>query len=142
MFSSILQKKLPAESGISVICANPGAVLNTNLGRDFPNVIQNVIKSLVFFTYTPKEGARSVLYAATYPQVQDYCKSLKDQDSPVCAYMNHDCSFSFVSKEAQKLETTIKVWEKTLDMIGLPSDAVDKLLSGETVEVSKKDRSN
>ncbi|KAI9089546.1 hypothetical protein K1719_029151 [Acacia pycnantha] len=68
MFSSILQKMLPAESGISVVCASPGSVRYTNV----------------------------------------------------------------------KLETSIKVWENTLDMIGLPSDAVDKLLNGNTLEVSQK----
>ncbi|KAK4269487.1 hypothetical protein QN277_022640 [Acacia crassicarpa] len=130
MFSSILQKMLPAESRISVVCASPGSVRYTNVARDLPRMVQSVLQPLSFFLYTPKEGCRSVLYAATYPQVQDYTESLKAQDSPVCAYINHDCSFGCVSKKAQKLETSIKVWEKTLDMIGLPSDAVDKLLNG------------
>ncbi|XP_028795441.1 dehydrogenase/reductase SDR family member FEY [Neltuma alba] len=142
MFSNILQKKLPAESGVSVVCASPGAVRSTNVLRDVPKMVQYVFQSLLFFIYTPKEGARSVLFAATHPQVQDYTKSLKAQDSPVCAYIDHDCTFGYVSKEAQNFETSMKVWEKTLDMIGFPSDAVDKLLSGDTVEVSKKDRSN
>ncbi|KAK4257952.1 hypothetical protein QN277_007474 [Acacia crassicarpa] len=138
MFSSILQKMLPGESGISVVCASPGSVRYTNVARDLPEMLQRVLQPLSFFLYTPKEGCRSVLYAATYPQVQDYTKSLKAQNSLVCAYINHDCSFGCVSKEAQNLEVSMKVWEKTLYMIGLPSDAVDKLLSGDTVEVSKK----
>ena len=142
MFSSILQKKLSKESGISVICASPGSVRNTNVVRDLPKMLYHVFQSLIFFTYTPKEGARSVIYAATYPQVQDYCNSLKAQDSPVCAYINHDCSFGYVSKEAQNLEASIKLWEKTLNMIGLPSDAVYRLLSGDNVEVSNTYRSN
>ncbi|KAI9089515.1 hypothetical protein K1719_029120 [Acacia pycnantha] len=142
MFSSILQKKLPEASGISVVCASPGFVRYTNVVRDIPKMLQHVFQSLVFFAYTPKEGCRSVLYAATYLEVQDYTKSLKAQDSPVCAYIDHDCSFGYVSKEAHNLEVSMKVWEKTLDMIGLPSDAVNKLLSGNTVEVSKKDKSD
>ena len=142
MFSNILQKKLPIESGISVVCTSPGSVRNTNVVRDVPKMLRHVLQPLFFFLYTPKEGARSVIYAATDPQVQNYTMSLKAQESPVCAYINHDCSFSYVSKEAHNLETSMNVWEKTLDMIGLPSDAVDKLVSGVDVEVSKKCKSN
>ncbi|KAI9089556.1 hypothetical protein K1719_029161 [Acacia pycnantha] len=142
MFSSILQKKLPIESGISVVCVSPGIVRNTNVVRDVPKMLQHVFQSLIFFAYSLKEGCRSVLYASTYPEVQDYTKSLKAQDSPVCAYIDHDCTFGNVSKEARNWETSMKVWEKTLHMIGFPSDVVDKLLSGDTVEVSKKDRSD
>ncbi|XP_054782210.1 dehydrogenase/reductase SDR family member FEY-like [Prosopis cineraria] len=142
MVSSILQKKLPEKSGISVVCASPGCVRKTNVARDIPKMVPLVFNSLLFFLYTPKEGSRSLLYAATHPQVQDYTKSLKAQDSPVCAYMDHDCSFGHVSKEAQNLETSMKVWDRTLDMTGLPSDVVDKLLSEDAVEVSLKDRSN
>ena len=125
---------LPAESGISVVCASPGSVRYTNVHRDIPKMVQRVLQPLSFFSYTPKEGCRSVLYAATYPQVQDYTESLKAQDSLVCAYIDQDCSFGCVSKQAQKLETCLKVWEKTLDMIGLPSDAVYKLVSGDNIQ--------
>ncbi|KAI9089523.1 hypothetical protein K1719_029128 [Acacia pycnantha] len=139
MFSSILQKKLPEASGISV---GLGSVRYTNMVSDLLKMLQHVFQSLIFFAYTPKEGCRSVLYATTYPEVQDYTKSFKAQDSRVCAYIDHDYSFGYVSKEAQNLEASMKVWGKTLDMIGLPSDAMDKLLSGDTtVEVSNKDRS-
>ncbi|KAK4269477.1 hypothetical protein QN277_022631 [Acacia crassicarpa] len=104
MFSSILQKMLPADSRINVVCASPGSVRYTNVARDLPKMVKCVLQPLSFFLYTPKEGCRNVLYAATYPQVQDYTKSLKAQDSLVCAYINHDCSFGCVSKEAQNLE--------------------------------------
>lgn len=39
-----------------------------------------------------------------------------------------------VSEEAHNLETSLDVWEKTLEMIGLPIDSLDKLIEGEEVQ--------
>ncbi|KAJ7962759.1 putative Short-chain dehydrogenase [Quillaja saponaria] len=39
MFSSILQKHLPAEADISVVCVSPGSV-RTNVARDLPKYVQ------------------------------------------------------------------------------------------------------
>ena len=38
------------------------------------------------------------------------------------------------SEEAHSLETSQLVWEKTLEMIGLPLDALEKLIAGEAVQ--------
>lgn len=38
------------------------------------------------------------------------------------------------SEEAHNVETSQKVWEKTFEMIGLPADALEKLLEGEEVQ--------
>jgi hypothetical protein len=38
------------------------------------------------------------------------------------------------SEETHNLETTQLVWEKTLEMIGLPSDALEKLIEGGSVQ--------
>ena len=38
------------------------------------------------------------------------------------------------SEEAHNLETSQEVWDKTLDMIGLPSDVLEKLIEGEEVQ--------
>jgi hypothetical protein len=38
------------------------------------------------------------------------------------------------SEEAHNLETSQLVWEKTLEMVGLPLDALEKLIAGEPVE--------
>ena len=131
MFSSILQKKLPAESGVSVVCVSPGSV-RTNVGRDLPKMVQILYHFLLFFLFTPQEGARSALYAATNPKIPEYCKALKADEFPVCAYISHDCRFVDASRKIHDMETANKVWEKTMDMIGLSFDAIDKLLNGET----------
>lgn len=79
-------------------------------------------------------GSRSTLFAATDPQLVDYCDSLKAEDWPVCAFINHDCRPTNPSEEAHNVETAYRVWEKTLELIGLPSDAVERLIEGEEVK--------
>jgi hypothetical protein len=37
------------------------------------------------------------------------------------------------SEEAHNLETSQLIWEKTLEMIGLSPDALEKLIAGETL---------
>ena len=79
-------------------------------------------------------GSRSTLFAATDPQVSEYCELLKSDEWPVCPYISHDCRPANASEEAHNLQTSHEVWEKTLEMIGLPSDAVEKFLEGEEVK--------
>lgn len=79
-------------------------------------------------------GSRSALFAATDPQVSEYCELLKADEWPVCGFISQDCRPANPSEEAHNTETSYEVWEKTLEMIGLPSDAVEKLLEGEEVK--------
>lgn len=78
-------------------------------------------------------GSRSALFAATDPQVPEYCELLKTDDFPVCAFISQDCRPTNPSEESHNVETSHEVWEKTFEMIGLPSDAVERLLEGEEV---------
>lgn len=79
-------------------------------------------------------GARSALFAATDPQVPEYCDMLKADEWPVCAFISQDCRPANPSEEAHSVQTSYEVWEKTLEMIGLPSDAVERLLDGAEVK--------
>ncbi|KAI7751305.1 hypothetical protein M8C21_002865 [Ambrosia artemisiifolia] len=119
MFSSVLHKKLPAEAGLSVICVSPG-IVQTNVARDLPSIVQ--------------AGSRSSLFAATDPQIPEYCELLKADEWPVCAFISQDCRPTNPSEEAHNVETSSKVWEKTLQLVGLPLDAVEKLIEGEDVK--------
>ena len=74
------------------------------------------------------------MFAASDPQVPEYCEMLKSEDWPVCACINYDCNPMNASEEAHNLETSQLTWEKTLEMIGLPPDALEKLIAGETVQ--------
>ncbi|KAK9115616.1 hypothetical protein Sjap_014563 [Stephania japonica] len=87
-----------------------------------------------FSSYVGYSSARSALFAATDPQVPEYCALLKSDEWPVCAILSHDCRPTNASEEAHNVPTSIKVWEKTLAMIGLPADTVEKLIEGEQVQ--------
>lgn len=79
-------------------------------------------------------GSRSTLFAATDPQITEYCELLKSDEWPVCAYISHDCRPANPSEEAHSLQTSYEVWEKTLEMTGLPSDSLERFLEGDEVE--------
>ncbi|XP_004301423.1 PREDICTED: WW domain-containing oxidoreductase-like [Fragaria vesca subsp. vesca] len=132
MFSCVLHKRLPAEAGICVTCVSPG-IVQTNVTRDLPRIIQAVYRLVPYFIFSPQEGSRSALFAATDPQVPKYCRLLKSYNFPVCAFISQDCNPIMPSEEALNVETSHKVWEKTFEMIGLPSDAVERLIEGEEV---------
>ncbi|CAI9113326.1 OLC1v1013907C3 [Oldenlandia corymbosa var. corymbosa] len=133
MFSSVLHKRLPAESGISVLCVSPG-IVQTNVARDLPKIVQTGYRLIPYFIFSPEEGSRSALFAATDPQVPEYTEMLKADQWPVCAFISQDCRPTNPSEEAHNTETAHKVWEKTLELIGLPADVVERLLGGEEVE--------
>ncbi|XP_027358455.1 dehydrogenase/reductase SDR family member FEY-like [Abrus precatorius] len=133
MFSSVLNKRLPAEAGISVMCVSPG-IVQTNVARDLPKIVQAAYHLIPYFIFSAQEGSRSTLFAATDPQVPEYCEMLKADEWPVCAYISQDCRPANPSEEAHNIQTSYEVWEKTLEMIGLPSDAVERLIEGEEVK--------
>ncbi|KAM7479567.1 hypothetical protein LguiA_027780 [Lonicera macranthoides] len=155
MFSSVLHKRLPAEAGISVLCVSPG-IVQTNVARDLPKIVQAAYRLIPYFIFNAQEGkslvmqkvireltwpwcvvavgSRSALFAATDPQIPEYCEMLKADEWPVCAYISQDCRPTNPSEEAHNVETAFRVWEKTLELIGLPSDTVERLIEGEEVK--------
>ncbi|TVU33656.1 hypothetical protein EJB05_25486, partial [Eragrostis curvula] len=144
-FSSMLHKRIPAEAGINVVCVSPG-IVDTNVvaseqlvvvlfgARDLPKIVVAAYHLIPYFIFDAQEGSRSTLFAASDPQVPEYCEMLKSEDWPVCACISYDCNPMNASEEAHNLETTQLVWEKTLELIGLPSDALEKLIEGESVQ--------
>ncbi|KAL6542012.1 hypothetical protein OROGR_011498 [Orobanche gracilis] len=133
MFSSVINKRLPTEAGINVVCVSPG-IVHTNVARDLPRIVQAAYNLIPYFIFSPEEGSRSTLFAATDLQLVDYCESLKAEERPVCSFINHDCRPANTSDEAHNVETAHRVWEKTLQLIGLPLDAVERLVEGGEVK--------
>ncbi|KAJ8773896.1 hypothetical protein K2173_009327 [Erythroxylum novogranatense] len=138
MFSGVLQQRIPQEVGISVVCVSPGSV-RTNVARDLPKRLQAAYHLIPFFLFSPQEGARSALYAATDPQIPDYCNALRTKGWPVCAYVSCNCRIVNASRKAENFTIAEKVWENSLEMIGLPVDAVDKILQGKEVKCQFQD---
>ncbi|KAF7813447.1 retinol dehydrogenase 11-like [Senna tora] len=133
MFSSVLTKRLPAEAGINIVCVSPG-IVHTNVARDLSKFVQAAYHLIPYFIFNAQEGSRSTLFAATDPQVPEYCEMLKADEWPVCAFLSQDCRPANPSEEAHNIQTAYEVWEKTLEMIGLPSDSVERLIEGEEVK--------
>ncbi|BBH04236.1 NAD(P)-binding Rossmann-fold superfamily protein [Prunus dulcis] len=123
MFSSVLHKRLPAESGITVACVSPG-IVQTNVARDLPKIVQAAYRLIPYFIFSAQEGSRSALFAATDPQ---------RMTGQFVHFISQDCRPTNPSEEAHNVETSHEVWEKTFEMIGLPSDAVERLIEGEEV---------
>ncbi|MCO5576241.1 hypothetical protein L7F22_030050 [Adiantum nelumboides] len=57
-FSSVLETKLPNDSGIHVICVNPG-IVKTNVTRTLPKIVQAVYNFVGFFSLSSAEGEPS-----------------------------------------------------------------------------------
>ncbi|KAG9150893.1 hypothetical protein Leryth_003032 [Lithospermum erythrorhizon] len=131
MFSSVLQKHLPTNAGIYVLCVDPGTV-RTNVARDIPKLVQAGYHYLPFL-FNAQEGSRSSLFAATDPDVTKYCMKLMENEWPVCAYIASSCRPVNPSREAHNVGPSQSVWERTLEMAGLPPDAVEKLLEGKEI---------
>ncbi|RVW52669.1 Long chain base biosynthesis protein 2a [Vitis vinifera] len=147
-FSSVLHKRLPAEAGVSVVCVSPGVVQTNVIFRVlsvselhlafmqgiFLELFQAAYHLIPYFIFTPQEGSRSALFAATDPQIPEYCEMLKADEWPVSAFISQDCNPTNPSEEAHNIETSYRVWEKTLELIGLPLDSVERLIEGEEVK--------
>uniref|UniRef100_A0A0D6QSW2 Uncharacterized protein n=1 Tax=Araucaria cunninghamii TaxID=56994 RepID=A0A0D6QSW2_ARACU len=132
MFNSVLQKKLPAEAGVNVICVSPGVVM-TNVARDLPSIVQTGYHLIPYFLFTPQEGARSALFAATDPQVPEYCNLLRADNWPVCPFFSGECRPANASAEAHNTDKAMKIWLKTLELVDLPADIVERLIESEEV---------
>ncbi|KAI5072960.1 hypothetical protein GOP47_0013066 [Adiantum capillus-veneris] len=130
-FSSVLETKLPNDCGIHVICVNPG-IVKTNVTRTLPKFVQAVYNLVGFFSLSSLEGARSVLFCSTDPQVLEYAEALRAEGWPVCPYYSSDCKPNPTSKHAQNVGMAFKLWDKTREIIGLNNEDVDKLLDGAT----------
>ncbi|XP_027167368.1 dehydrogenase/reductase SDR family member FEY-like [Coffea eugenioides] len=130
MFTSILARNIP--QGIDVLCVEPGSV-RTNVARDLSKVVQIAYQCMPSFLFDAQQGSRSPLFAAIDPDIPKFCGKLKAEKLAVCAYFSYSCRPIKPAKAAYNEKTSDLVWEKTLDMVGLPSDAVEKLLEGKEI---------
>ncbi|GAA0175839.1 dehydrogenase [Lithospermum erythrorhizon] len=100
-----------------------------SLQKDIPKFVVEFGHSYLPFLFNAQEGSRSALFAATDPDVTKYCTKLKENEWPVCAYIASSCRPIIPSREAHNVGTSQSLWETTLQMVGLPLDAVEELLT-------------
>ncbi|BBN08921.1 hypothetical protein MPTK1_4g15580 [Marchantia polymorpha subsp. ruderalis] len=125
LFSRILHMRIPKEAGIDVILTHPGEVM-TQMTRDLPKIIQKVEVISSVFRLSAAEGARGVIFCATDKQVFAYTRALREMGQPICPYFSSNCKPADVAKLANDMETAMKVWNKTLELLDLPADIVEK----------------
>lgn len=103
--------------------------------RDLPRLIQDLYSAIPYLVFSPQEGCRSSLFSATDPQIPEHCQKLKTSDKSVCTlFISQNCKPTNCSEEAHNVETANRVWENTLELIGLPLDALERLMDGEEVQ--------
>lgn len=162
MFSNVLLNRLPLETRISVVCLSPGIVLTNvvsitlslttllvpenlyralNLfelpimqARDLPRYVQVQYALIPYFIFSPQEGCRSTLFSATDTQIPEHCEKIKTDGKPICTFISQNCKHTKPSEEAHNIETANRVWEKTIELIGLPLDALERLIEGQEVQ--------
>ncbi|TMX05463.1 hypothetical protein EJD97_019700 [Solanum chilense] len=130
-FSSILQKFL-INTNIHVMCVEPGAV-RTNVTRDLPRILNILYQKMFFFMFDAQQGSRSALFAATDAEILDYCGVLKAEGCIGCAFIGCHCRITKPCKQVDNERTSFEIWNKTMEMVGLPAGCVDMILQGEEI---------
>eukprot|EP00250_Pteridium_aquilinum_P022914 c25903_g1_i1 orf=28-792(+) len=125
-FSSILESRLQ-ELGVHAMCVNPGIVA-TNVTRTLPKLIQTSHRHSPLCFFSPLEGARSVLFCATSHQALEHANKLRSEKWPMCPLFSSDCKPRLKTVRAEELNKALKVWDRTLELIGVSNNFVEKLL--------------
>lgn len=78
-------------------------------------------------------GARSVLFCATDEQVYEYARALRETQRPLAPYYSPSCKPGRLANHAaDDLECAERVYKKTLELVGLPDDYLDRALGNRT----------
>ncbi|XP_024361346.1 dehydrogenase/reductase SDR family member FEY isoform X2 [Physcomitrium patens] len=124
LFSNLLQRRLPKETGIDIICMHPGQVVNeTATGW------RGIIQKIQFNLFSPLEGARSLLFCVTDKQVQDYARALRSISYPLAPYFGSDCRPCAVARQVHDMHKANLVWQETLRLVGIPVEVVEEAVN-------------
>ncbi|KAI5074174.1 hypothetical protein GOP47_0010135 [Adiantum capillus-veneris] len=127
-FTSILNSHLQYRSGVHAMCVNPG-IVTTNVTRTLPKLVQTSHRHSTLFFFNPLEGARSVLFCATAQQALEHANKLRSEGWPLCPLFSSDCKPRIKHIQDQELSKASKVWDRTLELVGLSNDVIEKLLN-------------
>ncbi|CAM6090475.1 unnamed protein product [Calypogeia fissa] len=129
LFSRILQKQV-LQAGVYIVLNHPGEV-QTDVVRTLPKLVQKAKNAILsFLEFSPLEGARVVLFSATDPKIYRYAREMDIQGAP---YISSACRPRKVASYVEDLEYAEKVYNKTLELVGLPKDYVDQVLGYNTI---------
>jgi len=103
LWSRLLAKRLEG-SGVTVNCVQPG-LTRTNLARDAPWLYRVGFK---MFGKSAEEGARTVVYVASSPEVEG-----------VTGEYFAKCAVVRSSEESYKMDVAARLWDVSLKYVGL-----------------------
>lgn len=115
MFLGVLSSKFPTEAAVQVIAVHPGIVST--------NIVRGAVPSYrerSFMAFHAAEGARSVLFCATASEIR------RKGQSAGCIYYSSNCKPAKVSAQAADTDKCLQVWDKTLELLGLPMDCTQR----------------
>ncbi|GLJ15152.1 hypothetical protein SUGI_0247850 [Cryptomeria japonica] len=121
MFLNVLSRKLPANAQLGVIAVHPG-IVSTNITRGFDPRFSN--KS--FWRFDAEQGARSVLFCATEGEVEQLLHKRKNQQESGFLYYSYNCKPAKVSAQVADLNNSFRVWTKTLQLLGLSNECIQR----------------
>ncbi|KAH7443522.1 hypothetical protein KP509_02G038700 [Ceratopteris richardii] len=135
-FTSVLESRLRLQPGIHAMCVNPG-IVTTNVTRTLPKVVQASHRQNTFLFFNPTEGSRSVLFCATAQQPVDYANKRRSDNSTLCPLFSSDCKPRMKALKIDELDKVLKVWDKTLELIGVSEDYLVNLFASPLSEKSQ-----
>ncbi|KAG0564116.1 hypothetical protein KC19_8G084200 [Ceratodon purpureus] len=127
LFSNLLQRRLPREAGVEIICVHPGQI-STEVAKGTRGILRFAQK-LPLYLLSPVEGSRSVLFCATDQQVQDYARALRGLSYPLAPYFGSDCKPCSVARQVHDMDKAQLVWHETLRLVGMPVESIEAAVS-------------
>ncbi len=107
LFTHELARRLEG-SGVTINCLHPGAVA-TNMWNRFPMPLNYLSKVVTVFLKSPEEGAETVVYLASSPEVEGvsgkYFVNKKEAES---------------SRASYDAEAATRLWQLSEELTGLP----------------------
>jgi NAD(P)-dependent dehydrogenase (short-subunit alcohol dehydrogenase family) len=106
LFTRELARRLEG-TGVTANCLHPGFV-NTRFGEDSGGLMSLALRGAKKFALTPEEGAKTLVYLATSPEV-----------TGVSGKYFHDCKAVAPTAEAQNDADAKRLWDLSAQLAGL-----------------------
>lgn len=71
-----------------------------------------------------------MLFCCIDHRAADYVQELRDQNLPFAPYFSSNCQPAIPGKQARNAKTSLRVWQKTLEMLAMSEVDVQRCLKG------------